>query len=47
VHQAGLAGACYKPVPSPKGTNKVTPLVYFARSSIAATSVGLGTGGGR
>jgi hypothetical protein len=30
-------------VPSPKGTNKVTPLVYLARSTIAATSVGLGT----
>jgi hypothetical protein len=41
--QAGLAGACYRPVPSPKGTNKVTPLVYLARSTIAATSVGLGT----
>lgn len=42
VFQMGLLGACYRPVASPKGKKKVPPLVYLARSLIAAASIGFG-----
>jgi len=37
-----ILGACYHPLRSAKGSNKVSAITYFARSLVAAVSVGLG-----